>query len=767
METCRQILLTSNGNEFLAAQTLFQHLLGVTPDATNDVQTEIDHWIEEQTPLKEIYASRFTELSPTTCRIRLCPATSSVLPKEISIELERSRNYPYGLPPHIVVFSEPNLPAHVRLSLIRQAGLYAWEMLRGSGMVYGITDWLEENFERIVKYPGRLGDLDGVISAEETSIPIQDLKVKDHSTSKSRIIDWIPRITVAERPVSAFRKSLPAWKHRDEVVSISQKNRVVVVTGETGSGKSTQIPQFLLDDLISRGLAHAANIVCTQPRRISAIGLADRVSEERIEKVGMMVGYSIRGESRSSRNTKLQFVTTGVLLRRFLVDPELNGVSHVIVDEVHERTVDGDFLLLLLKQLLIKRKDLTIVLMSATVEADEYARYFSNFMVGRAHIEGRTFPIQDVYLEDVLDVTGYRVLHRKIKQDPDTEIDGFEEGIRTTLKILNEGKLDYELIAKTVDLVCEKSQDDGGILIFLPGKNLISSYPTIGITEIFQCIGAISNLDRAKCLQIIPLHASLPPQEQKRIFFRPPAGMRKVIVSTNVAETSITVDDITAVIDTGRVKQLTYNPSTNIVCLAEQWTSRASAKQRRGRAGRVALGTCYKLFSKQVEQNKMEERTSPEIQRIPLEQLCLSVLGLGWNDVVGVLSKTLSPPKIEALQQAMRTLKDVGALDGGSLSALGRHMSAIPADLRCSKLIILGSIFGCLSATLTIASIIAVKSPFVSPSDKREAASEARRRFSDGSGDLLTDAKAFNMWSTMQSEKGTKLTRKWCDEVLS
>jgi ATP-dependent RNA helicase DHX57 len=243
--------------------------------------------------------------------------------------------------------------------------------------------------------------------------------------------------------------------------------------------------------------------------------------------------------------------------------------------------------------------------------------------------------------------------------------------------------------------------------------------------------------------------------------------MRKVIVSTNVAETSITVDDITVVVDTGKVKQLTYNPITNIVCLEEQWTSRASAKQRRGRAGRVAPGMCYKLFSRLVEQSKMDERTSPEIQRIPLEQLCLSVLGMGWNDVVGILSKTLSPPKIEALERAMRTLKDVGALDGESLSALGRHMSAIPADLRCSKLMILGSIFGCLSATLTIASIIAVKSPFISPSDKRDAASEARKRLSDGSGDLLTGAKAFNIWSAMQSEKGTKLTRKWCDEVFS
>jgi ATP-dependent RNA helicase DHX57 len=237
-------------------------------------------------------------------------------------------------------------------------------------------------------------------------------------------------------------------------------------------------------------------------------------------------------------------------------------------------------------------------------------------------------------------------------------------------------------------------------------------------------------------------------------------------VSTNVAETSITIDDITTVIDTGKVKQLAYDPVRNIVCLAEQWTSRASTKQRRGRAGRVSQGTCYKLFSKKVEQSRMEERTSPEIQRIPLEQLCLTVLGMGWTDVLGILGRTLSPPKVEALERAMTTLEQVGALDGQMLSAMGRHMAAIPADLRCSKLMVLGSVFGCLSATITIASIVAVRSPFLSPLDKRDAAAEARKRFSNGSGDLLTDANAFHTWNRMQGEQGIRATRRWCDEVL-
>jgi HrpA-like RNA helicase len=342
-------------------------------------------------------------------------------------------------------------------------------------MVYGLADWIEENLERIVNNPGRLTDLDGVVSAEEVPVPLQGTDAESKRNIKPIQIDWKPRTPISDVPVMPSRKTLPAWKHREEVVSVVQHNPVIVVTGETGSGKSTQIPQFLLDDLNARGLSHAVDIICTQPRRISALGLADRVSEERGEKVGMTIGYSIRGESKSGRETKVRFVTTGVLLRRFLNDPELGGVSHVIVDEVHERTVDGDFLLYLLKQLLERRRDLTVILMSATVEADEYARYFAQFSVGRVHIEGRTFPVQDIYLEWILSSTGYRPPLRKLRRDRNSDSDDFGDGrgdLGEALRILDEGILDYDLIARTVEFVCESRNDNGGILIFLPGTPL-------------------------------------------------------------------------------------------------------------------------------------------------------------------------------------------------------------------------------------------------------------------------------------------------------
>src|SRR5271170_4222804 len=477
LETCRQVLLNVEGDEFLAAEKLFQHLLGVTlHDVTVEPGDSDDIWTEEQTPLKEVYGSRFTILNSTTCTVQLSPSSAKTLPRSISVEFRKPTHYPHGLPPHLVVISEPKLPAHVRLSLIRQAGLYAWEALRGLGMVYGLADWIEENMERIVNSPGRLTDLDGVVSGEEMQVPIRATEAEGTRSTTRRHIDWNPRASVPEVRVLPSRKTLPAWKHREEVVLVAQQNRVIVVTGETGSGKSTQVPQFLLDDLNARGLSHAVDIICTQPRRISALGLADRVSEERGQKVGMTIGYSIRGESKSGRETKVRFVTTGVLLRRFLNDPELDGVSHVIVDEVHERTVDGDFLLYLLKQLLERRRDLTVILMSATVEADEYGRYFSQFSVGRVHIEGRTFPVQDIYLEWILSSTGYRPPPRKLRRDRNSDSDDFGEergDLGEALRILDEGILDYDLIARTVALVCESASDNGGILIFLPGQLLL------------------------------------------------------------------------------------------------------------------------------------------------------------------------------------------------------------------------------------------------------------------------------------------------------
>ncbi len=254
-------------------------------------------------------------------------------------------------------------------------------------------------------------------------------------------------------------------------------------------------------------------------------------------------------------------------------------------------------------------------------------------------------------------------------------------------------------------------------------------------------------------LHALPLHASLLSVEQRRVFPHAPAGKRKVIVATNVAETSITIDDIVAVIDTGRVKETSFDPQNNMRKLEEVWASRAACKQRRGRAGRVQAGKCYKLYTRNAEMSKMAERPEPEIRRVPLEQLCLSVRAMGIKDVDAFLASALTPPESMAVDGALDLLGRMGALDGDDLTALGRHLSMIPADLRCGKLMVYGATFGCLDACVSIAAILTVKSPFVSPQEKREEAKAARSKFAKNEGDLIGDLKAFEEWDKMVRDK--------------
>lgn len=294
----------------------------------------------------------------------------------------------------------------------------------------------------------------------------------------------------------------------------------------------------------------------------------------------------------------------------------------------------------------------------------------------------------------------------------------------------------------------------GGILIFLPGT-----------MEIDRCLQAIRHLPN---MHALPLHASLLPAEQKRVFPPAPAGMRKVIAATNVAETSITIEDIVAVIDTGRVKETSFDPQNNMVRLAETWASRAACKQRRGRAGRVRAGQCFKLYTRNAEM-KMMERPDPEIRRVPLEQLCLSIKAMGVQDVSSFLASALTPPESTAVEGAINLLNKVGAIDDNELTALGRHLSMIPADLRVSKLLVYGATFGCLEAALTIASVLTARSPFVSPRSRepevREEFNRTRSRFSQNQGDLVVDLRAYEQWSALRS-KGMphRDLRLWCQE---
>ncbi|PWZ01162.1 P-loop containing nucleoside triphosphate hydrolase protein [Testicularia cyperi] len=595
--------------------------------------------------------------------------------------------------------------------------------------------------------------------------------------------------------MSAIRKSLPAAAAASDVLDMIRNNRVVIVAGETGCGKTTQVPQFILDEAISNGMGSECNIVVTQPRRVSAIGVASRVAVERGEDLegksarsvpdSSLVGYAIRGERRASRGCRLLFTTTGVLLRRLGAggDKDLSGISHVIVDEVHERNVDSDFLLLELRELLHRNPKIRVVLMSATINQETFSSYFG--AAPCISIPGRTFPVTDYYLEDIVAESRYRPSGNEPRFGPRTggkavedEIaalrnhlanQGTDEETARTVESLaraNGGRISYELVGAAVKYVVERAEEQerrgeadssvgGAILVFMPG-----------VGEIRQAIDAISTALRSTSsggksgVEILPLHANLSSDEQRRVFLPVAKGRRKIVVSTNVAETSITIPDVSYVVDTGRVKETRFEPESGLTRLVECWASRAACRQRRGRAGRVRAGECYRLYTRYVEEKRMAAQQTPEMRRVPLESLFLEVKSMREDeDVREYLNRALDPPSLASMDSALTNLIEVGALSSDQgfksrLTALGKHLAQLPLDLRLAKLLIMATIFGCLGPMLTVASIMSCKPLFTAPFEKREEVSKARASFSNGCrSDLLTDAAAFARWAVMRAER--------------
>ncbi|KAK0464219.1 P-loop containing nucleoside triphosphate hydrolase protein [Desarmillaria tabescens] len=549
--------------------------------------------------------------------------------------------------------------------------------------------------------------------------------------------------------IMAVRRKLPAFASKDEFLKKLADNRVVVVVGETGCGKTTQLPQFILDSLIDSNQGKTASIVVTQPRRISAIGVASRVSNERLDDGS--VGYAIRGESTRRRETKLLFCTTGVILRRLSSGDKLKDVSHIIVDEVHERSVDGDFLLLELKELLTENQTLKVVLMSATIDHETFTTYFGGAPL--LTIPGFTHPVTDLYLEDVISSIDYRPpavkpgINESRKEQEAFRAEYASSGLShecvTALQNLTRANaIDYKMVAAVVRHIITTSQTRGGILIFLPG-----------VQEIRRCVDMIESvLPPSVPADIMPLHANLSSEEQCRVFMK--TTKWKIIAATNVAETSITIDDVIYVLDSGKVKQTQYDGESDISGLVETWVTLAEARQRRGRAGRTQPGICYKLYTRKQE-SKMGKFIVPEILRVPLENISLAVkVTREDEDVRHFLAKAISPPNVSSMDTAWATLENLGAVDGqGRLTALGRHLSLLPVDVRLAKMLVLGTIFRCLGPVLTIAACLSSKPLFVSPLEKRKEASQARARFCEGTSDLLTDAKAYDEYMRLQTER--------------
>ncbi|XP_065513687.1 3'-5' RNA helicase YTHDC2 isoform X1 [Caloenas nicobarica] len=753
---------------------------------------------------------------------------------------------------------------------------------------------------------------------------------KEVKKTSGRLNNGIPQVPVkrGESEFDSFRQSLPVFEKQEEIVKTIKENKVVLIVGETGSGKTTQIPQFLLDDCSKTGTP--CRMFCTQPRRLAAIAVAERVAAERREKIGQTIGYQIRLESRVSPKTLLTFCTNGILLRTLMAgDSTLSTVTHVIVDEVHERDRFSDFLLIKLRDVLQKQTNLKLIISSAALDADLFIRYFGSCPV--IHIQGRPFEVKEMFLEDILRSTGYTnkemVKYKKEKQREEKQqstltewcsaqenssklesqrqrsvpsaieeynllddggdtvfsqptekdvnclepwlikemdsclsdiwlhkdVDSFaqvfhliltenvsvdyrhSETSATALMIasgrgflsqveqlismgasihlkssngwmaldwakcfgqtevvdllesysasvefgnLDESslvqstgsdlsaedrellkayhhsfdseKVDLDLIMHLLYNICH-SYDAGAILIFLPGYDEIVSLRDRILFDDKRFA------DNAHRYQVFMLHSNMQTLDQKKVLKSPPPGIRKIILSTNIAETSITVNDVVFVIDSGKMKEMSFDALSCVTMLKMVWISKASAIQRKGRAGRCQPGVCFRLFSRLRFQNMLEFQT-PELLRMPLQELCLHTKLLAPVNcpIVDFLMKAPDPPPALIVRNAVQMLKTIDAMDPWEdLTELGYHLTELPVEPHLGKMVLCAVILKCLDPILTIACTLAYRDPFVLPTlaSQKRAAMLCRKRFTAGTfSDHMALLRAFQAWQKARSD---------------
>jgi len=550
-----------------------------------------------------------------------------------------------------------------------------------------------------------------IIAEDEIISFVQATTIK--STIKE---DDIHEIEVSKKEkkimsIKEVRESLPIFKYRNELVQAVKNHQVVIIEGETGSGKTTQIPQYLYEEGFCE---NEMKVGCTQPRRVAAMSVATRVAEEMGSKVGHISGYSIRFEDRTSDSTRIKYMTDGMLLREFLTEPDLKGYSVIIIDEAHERTLHTDVLLGLLKDIIKFRIDLKLLISSATLDTEKFSTFFDDAPIFR--IPGRRFPVDIFYTKA-------------------PEADYIDACVATVFQI-------------------HLTQPKGDVLIFLTGQ-----------AEIEHCCELLKEKQRglgskARELIVLELYANLPTDMQAKIFEPTPHGARKVIVATNIAETSLTIDGIVYVIDPGFCKQNSYNARTGMESLVEVPCSQQSANQRSGRAGRVGPGKCFRLYTAWAFQNELSKSTIPEIQRTNLANVVLLLKSLGINDLIHF--DYMDPPPFETLKIALEQLYALGALNcKGELTKMGRRMAEFPANPMLSKTILASELYKCSEEVLTIVSMLSVNSNiFYSPKDKKKLAETAHKNFSYGVkvGDHMTLLNVYNQWAERD------YSTQWCAE---
>lgn len=503
------------------------------------------------------------------------------------------------------------------------------------------------------------------------------------------------------------RQSLPIYKLKKELIQAVNDNQVLVVIGETGSGKTTQVTQYLAE----AGYTTKGKIGCTQPRRVAAMSVAKRVAEEFGCRLGEEVGYAIRFEDCTGPETVIKYMTDGMLLREILVDEELSQYSVVMLDEAHERTIHTDVMFGLLKQLVRRRPDLRLIVTSATLDAEKFSGYFFNCNIFT--IPGRTYPVEILYTKQ-------------------PESDYLDAALITVMQI-------------------HLTEPEGDVLLFLTGQEEIDTACQI-LYERIKGLG--KNIPE---LIILPVYSALPSEMQSRIFEPAPPGKRKVVVATNIAEASLTIDGIYYVVDPGFAKQNVYNPKLGLDSLVITPISQASAKQRAGRAGRTGPGKCYRLYTESAYRNEMLPTTVPEIQRINLGLTTLTMKAMGLNDLLSF--DFMDPPPPQALISAMEQLYSLGALDEeGLLTKLGRKMAEFPLEPPLSKMLLASVDLGCSDEILTIIAMLQTQNIFYRPREKQAQADQKRAKFFQPEGDHLTLLAVYEAW------KAKNFSGPWCFE---
>ncbi|KAM3205935.1 pre-mRNA-splicing factor ATP-dependent RNA helicase DEAH7 [Capsicum annuum] len=513
------------------------------------------------------------------------------------------------------------------------------------------------------------------------------------------------------KTLSQQRQYLPIFSVRDDLLQVVRENQVVVVVGETGSGKTTQLTQYLHED----GYTDNGIVGCTQPRRVAAMSVAKRVGEEMETELGDKVGYAIRFEDVTGPSTVIKYMTDGVLLRETLKDPDLEKYRVIVMDEAHERSLNTDVLFGILKKVVARRRDFKLIVTSATLNAQKFSNFFGSVPI--FHIPGRTFPVTKLYSKTPCE--------------------------------------DYVEAAVKQAMTIHITSAPGDILIFMTGQDEIEA-TCYALSERMEQLTS-STKQAVPNLLILPIYSQLPADLQAKIFQKAEDGARKCIVATNIAETSLTVDGIYYVIDTGYGKMKVYNPRMGMDALQVFPISRAAADQRAGRAGRTGPGTCYRLYTENAYENEMLQSPVPEIQRTNLGNVVLLLKSLKIQNLLDF--DFMDPPPQDNILNSMYQLWVLGALNNvGDLTDLGWKMVEFPLDPPLAKMLLMGEQLECLNEVLTIVSMLSVPSVFFRPKERAEESDAAREKFFVPESDHLTLLNVYQQW------KANQYRGDWCND---